>query len=117
MQILIILNEKPTTNEKAYNALRIAAQFQKDDANNKIVIYLLADGVICALAKVSGQGGVLNVEQMMEGIIEKGGVVKMCTSCGESRGLKEKTLITGVEWTNLKTLTDWILQSDRILNF
>lgn len=72
MQILIILNEKPTTNEKAYNALRIAAQFQKDDVNNKIVIYLLADGVMCAIYKrYPGPGGVLNVEQMMEGIIRK----------------------------------------------
>ena len=31
MQILIIINEKPAPDEKAYNALRIAAQFQKDD--------------------------------------------------------------------------------------
>lgn len=117
MQILIILNEKPGSDEKSYNALRIAAQFQKDNANNKIVIYLIADGVVCGLAKVEGPAGVLNVEQMMEGIIERGGIVKMCTSCGESRGLKEKTLIKGVEWTNLKTLTDWIVESDKVLNY
>jgi uncharacterized protein involved in oxidation of intracellular sulfur len=117
MQILIIVNEKPTDNEKAYNALRIAAQFQKDDAKNKIVIYLLADGVMCALTKVPGPAGILNVEQAAEGVIEKGGTIKMCTSCGESRGLKEKTLIQGVEWTNLKTLTDWIAESDKVLNF
>lgn len=42
----------------------------------------------------------------------------MCTSCGESRGLKEKTLITGVESDkSQKTLTDWILHSDKMLNF
>ena len=117
MQILIIINEKPAPDEKAYNALRIAAQFQKDDTKNKIVIYLIADGVICSLSKMEGSPGVLNVEQMMEGIIEKGGIVKMCTSCGEIRGLKEKTLIKGVEWTNLKTLTDWIIESDKVLNY
>lgn len=117
MQILIIINGKPEVDEKAYNALRIAAQFQKDDAQNKIVIYLLADGVMCALTKVQGPAGILNIEQMMAGVIEKGGIVKMCTSCGESRGLKEKTLIKGVEWTNLKTLTDWIAESDKVLNF
>ncbi len=117
MQILIIVNEKPANDEKAYNALRIAAQFQKDNGNNKIVMYLIADGVMCALTKVSGPAGVINIEQMMEGIIEKGGIVKMCTSCGESRGLKEKTLIKGIEWTNLKTLTDWIAESDKVLNY
>lgn len=117
MQILIIVNEKPSANEKAYNALRIAAQFQKDNANNKIVIYLLADGVLCALSDVQGPAGILNVEQQMEGLIAKGATVKMCTSCGESRGLREKTLIKGIEWTNLKTLTDWITESDKVLNF
>lgn len=117
MQLLIIVNEKPTADEKAYNALRIAAQFQKDDVKNKIVLYLIADGVMCALTKVPGPAGVLNVEHTLENIIEKGGIVKMCTSCGESRGLKEKKLITGVEWTNLKTLTDWIAQSDKVLNY
>jgi len=117
MQILIIVNEKPTNNEKAYNALRIGAQFQKDSINNKIVIYLIADGVMCALTNGNEPQSVLNVQHLMEGIIEKGGIVKMCTSCGDSRGLREKTLIGGVEWTNLKTLTDWVIESDKVLSF
>src|SRR5687767_5239705 len=117
MQILIIVNEKPGADEKAYNALRIAAQFQKDDGKTKIVVYLLADGVMSALTNVQGPAGSLNVEQMTESIIQNGGIIKMCTSCGESRGLREKALIKGVEWTNLKTLTDWIVESDKVLNF
>jgi uncharacterized protein involved in oxidation of intracellular sulfur len=117
MKVLIIVNEKPALNEKAYNALRIAAQFQKDDPNTKINIYLLADGVMCALSKVEGSASPLNVEKMTAGIIEKGGIIKMCTSCGEARGLNEKELIGGVEWTNLKTLTDWITESDKLLTF
>ena len=117
MKILFILNERPAPDEKAYNAIRIAAQFQKDSPDNRIFIYLIADGVFCALANAEGVKGILNVEEMLSGVIQKGGVVKMCTSCGESRGIKEKKLIAGAEWTNLKTLTDWISESDKVINY
>jgi uncharacterized protein involved in oxidation of intracellular sulfur len=117
MKILIIINEKPTANEKAYNAIRIAAQFQKDNPDNVIYIYLIADGVLCALADVQEQKGILNIEEMLTGVVQKGGIIKMCTSCGKSRDMEEKKLIAGAEWTNLKTLTDWIGESDKVLNF
>jgi len=117
MKITIIINEKPSIDEKAYNAIRIAAQFLKDNPPNKIFVYLIADGVFCALANVQEPKGVLNVEEMLSGIIQKGGAVKMCTSCGESRCIKEKKIIAGAEWTNLKTLTDWIAESDKVINY
>jgi len=117
MKILIIINDKPGPDEKAYNAIRIAAQFQKDNAANQVRIYLLADGVHCALSRVEGPSGVLNVEQAVRGIIKNGAVLKMCTSCGESRGLRDTHLIEGVEWTNLKTLTDWVVESDKVINY
>ena len=117
VKILIIINEKPAACEKAYNAIRIAAQFQKDSPGNIIFIYLIADGVFCALANSEGPKGILNVEEMLTGVTQKGGVIKMCTSCGETRGLREKKLIEGAEWTNLKTLTDWIVESDKVINY
>ncbi len=84
MKTLIIINEKPNPDEKAYNAIRIAAQLQKDNPTNEIFIYLIADGVFCALANTESPKGILNVEDMLSGVIQKGGIVKMCTSCGES---------------------------------
>ena len=65
MKILFILNERPAADEKAYNAIRIAAQFQKDSPANQIFIYLIADGVFCALANAEGVKGILNVEEML----------------------------------------------------
>lgn len=115
MKILIIINEKPGTDEKAYNAMRIAGQFQKD--NHQVFIYLIADGVFCALANVFGPQGILNVEEKAATFIQKGGVIKMCTSCGESRGLMDKKLVNGAEWTNLKTLTDWVIECDKVINY
>ncbi|HYG51982.1 MAG TPA: DsrE family protein [Flavobacteriales bacterium] len=117
MKILIILNERPAADEKAYNAIRIAAQIQKDDSANQVFIYLIADGVYCALANAEGMKGTLNVEEMLSGVVQSGGTVKMCTSCGESRELINKQLIKGAEWTNLKTLTDWIAECDKVINY
>jgi uncharacterized protein involved in oxidation of intracellular sulfur len=117
MKTLIIINEKPSANEKAYNAVRIADQLQKDDSANSVVIYLIGDGVYCSLANVDGSAGPLNIEARMTDIIRHGGSVKMCTSCGESRGLTNKNILQGAEWTNLKTLTNWLTESDKILNY
>ena len=117
MKILIIINERPGKDEKAYNAIRIAAQFQKDDSSNKIYIYLIADGVFCSQFNAGGVKGIFNVKEMLAGVIQNGGVVKMCTSCGEFRGLKDMKLIPETEWTNLKTLTDWILECDKVINY
>jgi uncharacterized protein involved in oxidation of intracellular sulfur len=117
MKILIIINGKPGPDEKAFNAIRIAGQFQKDHPLNQIFFYLIADGVFCALSGGKEPQGKLNVELMLEGAVRNGAIVKMCTSCGESRGLKDKKLIPGAEWTNLKTLTDWITESDKVINY
>ena len=117
MKILININEAPYGNESVYNALRIAMQFQKDYENVEIRIYLIADGVYAALSNDKTPPGFYNIEKMMENVIQKGGVVKMCTSCGEARGMKDLKLVSGAEWSNLKTLTDWIADSDKVLNY
>ena len=117
MKILININEAPYGSENVYNALRIAMQFQKEDEKVQIRIYLIADGVYAALTNDKTPTGFYNIEKMMEAIVQKGGIVKMCTSCGEARGIKDSKLIAGVEWTNLKTLTDWIADSDKVINY
>lgn len=117
MKVLIIINSAPYVNEHAYNALRIAMQFQKDFEGTEIRIYLIADGVFCAMPKEQTPNGFYNIERILESIIHKGGKVKMCTSCGEARGLKEVKLIEGVEWSNMKDLTFWIADSDKVINY
>lgn len=117
MKILLIINEAPTGNEKIYNALRTARQLQKDYDNSEIRMYLLADGAFCALPNENMPAGIYNIAQMMADVIKKGGKVKMCTSCGEARGLKEMKLLEGVEWSSLKNLTAWIAESEKVLTY
>ena len=115
MKILIVINEKPGTGERAYHALRIAGQLLKE--GHSVFVYLIADGVFCAMAKAPGPQGISNVSEKVAAFIRNGGVIKMCTSCGESRGLMDKERINGTEWTDLKTLTGWITGCDRIINY
>jgi uncharacterized protein involved in oxidation of intracellular sulfur len=117
MKILFIINEAPSANEKIYHALRTAVQLQKDQENAEILIYLLADGALCSMANETMPAGINNISRMMIEVIEKRGLVKMCTSCGEARGLKEMKLIEGVEWASLKDLTGWIAESDKVLTY
>ena len=42
MKILIIINDAPYGTEKAYNALRLAMNIQKESPETKAVLFLMA---------------------------------------------------------------------------
>jgi len=117
MKILFILNGDPYANENAYNAIRTGLQFIKEDPQNKIHLYLFADGVNCAKRNGKLPVAFYNVEPMMEELLSKGAEITMCTSCGESRGLRQTENIEAVKWGSLKDLTGWISTSDKVLTF
>lgn len=62
MKTLIIINDAPYGTEKAYNALRIANQLNKDFHETEVVIFLLADGVNCAIPNQNTLNGYYNIE-------------------------------------------------------
>lgn len=117
MNYLIIINEAPYGNEKAYNALRIAMQLQKDFNDAKINIFLMADAVNCAIPNQNTPNGYYNIERMFKSVSLKGGEVKICGSCAEARGLKNVTFINGAKLSNMTELAQWISQADKILNY
>lgn len=70
---LIIINDGPYGNERAYNALRMAMNLSKrDDAN--VNVFLMGDAVNCAIANQKTPDGYYNVERMMRSVARKGGV-------------------------------------------
>ncbi len=117
MKILIIINDAPYGTEKAWNALRIAMQLQKDFEETEVRVFLMADGVFCAIPNETTPNGFYNIERMIESVIHKGGKVRFCTTCGEARGLKSMKLIEGTEWSGMKELTQWIVDSDKVINY
>lgn len=117
MNTLIIINDAPYGSEKAFNALRIANQINKDFPDNEVCIFLMADGVNCAVPGQNTPNGYYNIERMIHLSIIKGTSVLLCGSCTEARGLKNIQLIDKVEISSMAELTKLIITCDKVLTF
>ena len=117
MKTLFIINDAPYGSEKAYNALRIANQLTKEHQDVEVRIFLMADGANCAITSQTTPNGYYNIERMLKLSLNKGAKLKICGSCAEARGLKDLPLIEGTEISNLAELTNWVVDSDKVLTF
>ena len=116
-KVLIIINDAPYGTEKAYNALRLAMQVQKDYEETDLCVFLMADAVTCALPDQNTPNGYYNIERMLKAVLMKNGKVKLCGSCADARGLKQMKLIEGAELSTMKELTRLTMESDKIVIF
>ncbi|HUX58933.1 MAG TPA: DsrE family protein [Bacteroidales bacterium] len=116
-KFLILINDAPYGTEKAYNALRLAIQLGKDHEEAEVRIFLMADAANCAIANQNTPNGYYNIERMLKLIISKGAKVKICGSCAETRGLKTVQLIEGTEISTMAELTNWVVESDKVITF
>jgi len=117
MKILILINDAPYGTEKAYNALRLAIQLGKEHENVEVRIFLMADAATCALPGQNTANGYYNIERMLKLVISKGGKVKICGSCADARGIKNLQLIEGTEISTMAELTNWAVDSDKVVTF
>ncbi|OGU76487.1 MAG: hypothetical protein A2V93_03485 [Ignavibacteria bacterium RBG_16_34_14] len=117
MKILIIINDAPYGTEKAYNAFRLAMTIQKDFPENEVRIFLMADAATCALPNQNTPNGYYNVERMLKSVLNKGGQVKICGTCADARGIKNLPLIEGAQLSTMAELTQWTMDSDKVINF
>jgi len=116
-KILILINDAPYGTEKAYNGLRLANQLNKALEDVEVRIFLMADAASCAVAGQNTPNGYYNIERMIKFSINKGAKVKICGSCAEARGLKNVQLIEGAEISTMAELTEWVVDSDKVVTF
>jgi len=90
---------------------------QAGNSEVEVRIFLMADAVTCALPNQATPQGYYNVERMLKAVINKGGQVKACGTCSETRGIEDLSLIEGVEISTMNQLKDWVVDSDRVLTF
>jgi uncharacterized protein involved in oxidation of intracellular sulfur len=70
---LFILNDSPYGSERPYNALRLALKLvQQPEAH--VQVFLMGDGVNCAIAGQKTPEGYYNVERMLKSIAQRGKV-------------------------------------------
>ena len=74
MQTLFIVNDGPYGNERSFNALRLATALAKREGQS-VRLFLIGDGVTCALKGQKTPDGYYNVERMLKGVIRHGGDV------------------------------------------
>jgi len=70
---LIVINDGPYGNERAYNAMRLAINLVKQPEVS-LKIFLIGDGVQCAVAKQQTPQGYYNIERMISSIARRGEV-------------------------------------------
>lgn len=70
---LIIINDAPYGNERPYNALRLALNLVRRPGS-LVSIFLMGDGVNCALAGQKTPDGYYNVERMLKSLAKRGKV-------------------------------------------
>jgi len=70
---LIIINDGPYGNERPYNALRLAMNLAKRE-ENRIRVFLMGDGVQCAIKGQETPQGYYNIERMFTAILRGGEV-------------------------------------------
>ena len=70
---LFIINDAPYGDERPYNALRLANNLIKREGT-QVMVFLTADGVICARKGQKTPDGYYNLERMVKALAARGKV-------------------------------------------
>ena len=70
---LIVVNDGPYGNERPYNAMRLALNLIKQPEVS-LRVFLLGDGVQCAVTAQETPNGYYNIERMMASLARRGEV-------------------------------------------
>lgn len=116
MRTLFIVNDPPYGSERSYNALRLAASLATRESE-EVWIFLMGDATVGAKAGQTVPKGFYNFESLLRLILSYGGTVGACGTCLEARGIADSELLDDVQRCTLQTLTDWLQEVDRVLNF
>jgi uncharacterized protein involved in oxidation of intracellular sulfur len=70
---LFVINDAPYGNERPYNALRLAMNLIKR-TGVAVRVFMIGDGVTCAVKGQKTPDGYYNVERMLQSIARRGEV-------------------------------------------
>lgn len=103
MKLLVLLNASPFSDERTYNALRLATCLAGREGR-EVRIYLMGDAVLGARSGQRPAASGFSPESSMARIVQfSGNKVGACGSCLDTRGLTDADL---AEWCYRATLDD-----------
>jgi uncharacterized protein involved in oxidation of intracellular sulfur len=116
MKYLLILNDPPYGTERSYNALRLARSLAAKEGS-EVRMFLLGDAAACAHGGQKVPQGYYNVADMLSAFMRHGGVVSVCGTCMDARGIREDELVQGGTRGTMDQLSDWCAWADKALVF
>ncbi len=133
-ELTIIINQAPYVGDRAWNGLRLTVTALA--MNTKVNIFLIDDGIYVARKGQSPPEGTPNLEELLKRCLNMGAEVKVCGSCIDSRGFEPEKeefgvcfigkrdsgltpadLVEGVKMGSMMELTEWILDSQKVVSF
>jgi uncharacterized protein involved in oxidation of intracellular sulfur len=116
MKALFILNEAPYGNERTYNGARLAGALAKDEGN-EVRVFLIGDAAAAAHRGQKVPAGFYNLEVMFGAINRHAGVIGVCGSCMDARGIAVDDLLAGSHRSSMEELAQWTAWADQVLVF
>lgn len=116
MKTLLILNDAPYGSERTYNGARLAGALVKQPGN-EVRIFLIGDAASAAHRQQKVPSGFYNLEVMLGSVVNHSGVIGVCGSCMDARGIVAEDLIQGAHRSSMDELTQWTTWADKALVF
>ncbi|PID88144.1 MAG: sulfur reduction protein DsrE [Bacteroidia bacterium] len=117
MKTLIIFNREPYDNtDVTWNGLRLAETLLKNKV--EVRIFLMNDAVDMARDACTPPEGYENLSDMLKKLISKQVPVKVCGTCMSRCGIyKNHPYFEGAEKSTMQALSEWIIDSDKVITF
>ena len=116
MKTLFILNDGPYGTERSYNGLRLAGALCKA-AGEEVRLFLIGDAAGCAKSGQKVPEGFYNIQLMLNKVARSGGLVGVCGTCMDARGVADTELIEGTHRSSMAELTAWAQWADKVIVF
>jgi uncharacterized protein involved in oxidation of intracellular sulfur len=118
MKILLIFNREPYDNtDVTWNGLRLAGKLT--EGGQEVRIFLMNDAVDMARdACRPPEGYDQDLSKMLKELIGQGVTVKVCGTCMARCGIhKNQPYFDGAEKSTMQALSDWVVDSDKVISF
>jgi len=116
MNTLLILNDAPYGSERTYNGARLAGALARQPGN-EVRVFLIGDAAAAAHRLQKVPTGFYNLEVMLGSVVSHAGVIGVCGTCMDARGISIEDLIPGAHRSTLDELTQWTAWADKVLVF
>jgi uncharacterized protein involved in oxidation of intracellular sulfur len=113
---LFIVNDAAYGNDRSFNALRLAGALAKRD-DTELRLFLMGDGVTCAMANQQVPNGYYHLDRMVESAARHGADIGCCGTCMDARGITDEMLTKGARRSTLDELAEWTAWAEKVVTF